>query len=60
MRISELYKYGILGIVKLLLLSFVCVIVAGFVVITLPIWWLKCIQRLLDILASLIERIINL
>ena len=60
MKLLEVYKYGILGMFKLLLTSFVCIVVTILMIITLPIWWLRYVQRFLDSFAKLIENIIYL
>ena len=60
MELLNVYKYGILSILKLLLISFACIVVTILMIITLPVWWLEYIRRFLDSFDKLIEDIIHL
>lgn len=59
MKLSEVYKYGFLGLFKAIILILLEKILRIMAIITLPLWWLKPIQRFLSDFDELIEKITN-
>ena len=54
MKLSEVYRYGLLGLFKAIIL-----ILLEKILVTLPLWWLKPVQKLLSNFGNLIEKVIE-
>ena len=59
MKLSEVYRYGLLGLLKAIILILLEKILRIIAIIALPLWWLKPIQRFLSDFDELIEKITN-
>lgn len=59
MKLSEVYRYGFLGLFRMMILILLELILIILLIITAPIWWLKCIQKLLTNFADLIEEVMD-
>lgn len=59
MKLSEVYRYGVLGIFKIIILILLEKILRIMAIITIPLWWLKPVQRFLSDFDELIEKITN-
>ena len=44
MKLSEVYRYGLLGLFKAIILILLETILVIMLVMTLPLWWLKPVQ----------------
>ena len=59
-KILEIYEYGFFSVSKLIMLLISITITLFISIITITLWWIKCIRDLLCNLGNVIERIINL
>ena len=59
MKLSEVYRYGLLGLLKAIILILLETILVIMLVMTLPLWWLKPVQKLLSNFGNLIEKVIE-
>nr|DAP61825.1 MAG TPA: hypothetical protein [Caudoviricetes sp.] len=59
MKLSEVYRYGVLGLFKMMILILLELILIIMLVTTIPLWWLKHIQKLLSNFGELIEKVTN-
>ena len=57
MKLSEVYRYGLLGLFKIMVLIPLELIFIILLVTTIPLWWLKHIQELLSNFDDLIEKV---
>lgn len=60
MKLLEVYRYGLLSLFKIKVLILLELILLIMLVTTIPLWWLKYIQKLLSNLGDLIEEVLNL
>ena len=58
MKLSKVYRYGFLSLFRMMILFLLESILIILLIITAPIWWLKCIQNFLTIFGDLIEKVI--
>lgn len=58
MKLSEVYRYGFLCLFRMMILILLELIFIILLIITAPIWWLKCIQNFLTNFGRLIEKVI--
>ena len=58
MKLSEVYRYGFLAFIRIMFLILLELIFIILLIITAPIWWLKCIQNFLTNFGKLIEKVI--
>lgn len=59
-NILEFYEYGFFSVSKLIMLLISTTITLFISIITIPLWWIKCVQDLLCELGNIMERIITL
>ena len=59
MKLSEVYRYGLLGLFKAIILILLETILVIMLIITLPLWWFKPVQKLLSNFGGLIEKVIT-
>ncbi len=59
MKLSEVYRCGILSLFKIMVLILLELILLIVLVITIPLWFSKFIQKILSNLGDLIEEVIN-
>lgn len=59
MKLLEVYKYGFLGLFKIMVLILLELILILLLVATIPLWWLKYIQKLLSNFGDLIEEVMD-
>ena len=59
MKLSEVYRYGLLGLFKAIILILLEKILVIMLIMTLPLWWLKPVQKLLSNFGNLIEKVIT-
>lgn len=57
MKLSEVYRYGSLVIFKIMFLIILELAFLIVLVTTIPLWWLKHIQKLLSNFGDLIEKV---
>lgn len=57
MKLSEVYRYCSLAFIRIMFLILLELIFLIVLVTTIPLWWLKCIQKLLTNFADLIEEV---
>lgn len=59
MKLSEVYRYCLLALFKIMFVILLELIFLIVGVITIPFWWLKHIQKLLSILGDVIGEFID-
>ena len=59
MKLSEVYRYCLLALFKIMFLILLELILLIVLVTTIPLWWLKHIQNLLSNFGVLIEEVTN-
>ena len=59
MKLLEVYKYGFLGLFKIMFLILLELILLIVLVTTIPLWWLKHIQKLLSNFGDVIEDVMS-
>ena len=59
MKLLEVYKYCSLSLFKIMVLILLELISLIVLVTTIPLWWLKHIQKLLSNFGDLIEEVMN-
>ena len=55
MKLSKVYRYGLLSLFKIMFLILLELILLIVLVTTIPLWWLKHIQKLLSNFGDVIE-----
>lgn len=60
MKLLEVYRYGSLALFKIMFLILLELILLIVLVATIPLWWLKHIQKLLSNFGDVIEKVIDL
>ena len=59
MKLSVVYRYGFLSLFKIIVLILLDLISLILLVTTIPLWWLKHIQKLLSNFGDVIEDVIS-
>ena len=59
MRLSKVYRYGLLSLFKIIVLILLELILFIVLVTTIPLWWLKHIQKLLSNFGDVIEDVMS-
>lgn len=59
MKLSEVYRYGLLILFKIIVLILLELILLIVLVTTIPLWWLKHIQKLLSNFGNVIEKVMS-
>ena len=59
MKLSEVYRYGLLSLFKIMFLILLELIFIIVLVTTIPLWWLKHIKKLLSNFGSVIEDVMS-
>lgn len=59
MKLLEVYRYGLLGLFKMIVLILLELILIILFVTTIPLWWLKHIQKLLSDFGGVIEDVMS-
>ena len=59
MKLSEVYRYGLLSLFKIMFLILLELISLIVLVTTIPLWWLKHIQKLLSNFGDVIEDVMS-
>lgn len=57
MKLPEVYRYGLLSLFKIIVLTLLELILLIVFVTTIPLWWLKHVQKLLSNFGNLIEEV---
>lgn len=57
MKLLEVYRYGSLGLFKIMFLILLELAFLIVLVTTIPLWWLKHIQKLLSNFGDVIEKV---
>ena len=59
MKLSVVYRYGLLSLFKIVVLILLELILLIVLVTTIPLWWLKHIQKLLSNFGDVIEDVMS-
>ena len=59
MKLSKVYRYGFLSLFKIIVLILLELILLIGLVTTIPLWWLKHIQKLLSNFGDVIEDVMS-
>ena len=59
MKLSVVYRYGLLSLFKIMFLILLELISLIVLVTTIPLWWLKHIQKLLSNFGDVIEDVMS-
>ena len=59
-KLLEVYRYGSLALLKIMLLTLLGLVFLIVLITTIPLWWLKYIQKLLSNFGDVIEEVMNL
>ena len=59
MKLSEVYRYGLLSLFKTIILILLETILVIMLIITISLWWLKPVQKILSNFGDLVEKVIN-
>ena len=59
MKLSGTYRYGLLNLFKIIVLILLELILLIVLVTTIPLWWLKHIQKLLSNFGDVIEDVMS-
>ena len=59
MKLSKVYRYGLLSLFKIMFLILLELISLIVLVTTIPLWWLKHIQKLLSNFGDVIEDVMS-
>lgn len=59
MKLLHVYRYGCLGLFKLVVLILLQLTFLTVLLITIPLWWLKSIQKLVSNFNNLIEDVMT-
>lgn len=59
MKLLEVYRYGLLGLFKIMVLILLELILIILFVAAIPLWWLKPIQTLFFNFGNLIGKVTN-
>lgn len=60
MKLLKVYRYGSLSLLKIMLLTLLGLMSLIVLVTTIPLWWLKHIQKLLSNFGNIIEKVMDL
>ena len=59
MKLSKVYRYGLLSLFKIIVLILLELIFLIVLVAAIPLWWLKRIQKLLSNFGDVIEDVMS-
>ena len=59
MKLSEVYRHGLLGLFKTIILILLEAMLVITLIMTIPLWWLKHIQTLFFNFGNLIGKVTN-
>lgn len=59
MKLLEVYRYGLLGLFKIMVLILLELILIILFVTTIPLWWLKHNQKLLSDFGGVIQNVMS-
>ena len=59
MKLSKVYRYGLLSLFKIIVLILLELILLIVLVTTVPLWWLKHIQKLLSNFGDVIKDVMS-
>ena len=60
MKLLKVYRYGFLALFKIMFLTLLGLVFLIVLVTTIPLWWLKYIQKLLSNFGNVIEEVMDL
>lgn len=59
MKLSEVYRYGLLSLFKTIVLILLETILVIMLIITISLWWLKSVRKILSNFGDLVEKVID-
>ena len=59
MKLSEVYRYGLLSLFKIIVLILLELILFIVLVTTIPLWWLEHVKNLLSNFGGVIEDVMS-
>lgn len=57
MEIFKTYKHGLTTLCRIIILLVAIAVLLILLILTMPIWWIKHIQKLLSFLGGIVEKI---